>query len=152
MAFQETDHITLNKPTSKHFCRFQGETGVYPGRLGSTANLILTFFPYTGVGNYPHEKWATDYVCLPFNLHEIIVSVTTVRSLSNLHLVALAAIILYREGILALIMTGTAEFAGLHVAHGGLQGTSLVREYLGMAIGTFVCLSMEFVTEGGLAG
>ena len=73
MTFQETDHITLNKPTSKHFCRFQGETGVYPGRLVSTANLISNFFPYT-----PHKKWATDRVCLPFNLHETIVSVTTV--------------------------------------------------------------------------
>ena len=76
----------------------------------------------------------------------------TVRSLSNLHLVAFTTIILYREGILALIMTSTAGFARLHVAHGGLQGTSFEREYFGVAIGTFVCLSMKLVAESGLTG
>ena len=57
---------------------------------------------------------------------------------SGLHLVALTTIILYREGVLALIMAGTTGFTGLHVAHGTLHCTSLEREYLGVAIGTFV--------------
>ncbi len=56
----------------------------------------------------------------------------------QLYLVTLAAIILYREGILALVMAGAARFTGLHVAHGSLQGTSLEREYFGVAIRTFV--------------
>ena len=69
-----------------------------------------------------------------------------------LHLVALTTIILYREGILALVMTGTAGFARLHVAHGGLQSTGLEGEYFGVAIGTFVRLGMKLVAESGLTG
>lgn len=85
-------------------------------------------------------------------LFTLIYLFVTARSLLILHLVALTTIILYREGILTFIMTSTAELAGLHVAHGGLQGTCLEGEYFGVAIGTFVCLSMELVAESGLTG
>ncbi len=61
---------------------------------------------------------------------------------------ALATIILHREGILAFVMTGAARFAGLHAAHRGFQGSGLVWEYPGVTIGTFVALQMKFVAEG----
>lgn len=54
--------------------------------------------------------------------------------LQHLHFVALPTVVLDREGILALVMTGAAGFAGFHVAHGGLQGASFKGEYLGVAL------------------
>lgn len=52
----------------------------------------------------------------------------------HLHFVALPTVVLDREGILALVMTGSAGLAGFHVAHGGLQGASFKWEYLGVAL------------------
>ena len=70
----------------------------------------------------------------------------------DLHLVTLAAIILNREGVLALVVTRATGLAGLHVAHGGFQDASLEGENPGVAIGAFVCLGMELMAESGLAG
>lgn len=67
--------------------------------------------------------------------------------MNDLHFVALAAITLYREGILAFVMTGTAGFSGFHVSHSCFQRPRLIREDAGVAIGTFVALQMEFVAE-----
>lgn len=102
----------------------------------------------------PHKNGATDYVCHPivYLKQSVICNRAFSISLSDLHLVALTTFILHREGILALIMTGTTGFAGLHVAHGTLHGPSLERENLGVAIGAFVGLRMELMAEGCLTG
>ncbi len=65
----------------------------------------------------------------------------------QLHLVTLAAIILNREGVFALVVAGPAGFAGFHVAHGGLKSSCLEREYFCVAVGTLVIFQMYFVAE-----
>ena len=72
--------------------------------------------------------------------------------LSKLHFVALDAIILDREGILAFVMTGSARFAAFHVHHGGLCLSGFIREDFGVAISAFVCLQVELVAERCFAG
>jgi len=63
--------------------------------------------------------------------------------------VALAAVVFHREGILILVVAGSAGFTRLHVGHGGFQCAGLVGEDLGVAIGTLIGLEMEVVTEVG---
>lgn len=66
-----------------------------------------------------------------------------------LHVMAFAAIILNREGVFAFIVAGAARLAVFHLAHGGFVCAGLECENFGVAIGTFVCLSMEIMAENG---
>lgn len=75
----------------------------------------------------------------------------TLSTGQNLHLVALPAIILNREGVLTLIVAGSARFTRLHVAHGRFKCPRLERKYFCVAIGTFITLQVEFVAERGLS-
>jgi hypothetical protein len=63
--------------------------------------------------------------------------------------VALTAIVLNREGILAFVVAGTAGFAFFHITHSGFECAGFVWEYFCMAISALVCLRMEVVTEYG---
>lgn len=56
------------------------------------------------------------------------------------------------KGILALAMARAAGLAVIHVSHGCFGSADTVGENLGVAIGTFVCLQVEIMTERGLAG
>ena len=51
------------------------------------------------------------------------------------------------EGILA-VVAGAAGFPFVHVRHGVVRGTGLVREHLGVAIFAAVHAGMDFVAEG----
>jgi len=66
--------------------------------------------------------------------------------------VAFAAIVLYREGILALVVAGTAGFALSHFRHGCFLSSCFIGEYLRMAINAFVDLKMIFMAECYFAG
>src|SRR6185369_4300060 len=64
---------------------------------------------------------------------------------------ALSAVVLNREGVLPLVVTGTTGLAAFHVGHAGLQHARFEWEYPGMAISALVTLQVEVVTEVGLA-
>jgi len=66
--------------------------------------------------------------------------------------VAFAAIILYREGILTLVVAGAAGFAVSHFRHGCFLYSCLIGECLRVAINAFVDLKMVFVAECHITG
>jgi len=70
----------------------------------------------------------------------------------RLHFVALAALVLNRESVLALVVAGTAGLALFHVGHGRFEFSGLEREDLGVAVAAFVGLGMEFMAEDRFAG
>ena len=65
-----------------------------------------------------------------------------------LHLMALGAFILDREGVFALVVAGAAGLALFHLSHGRLRPADAVREDFGVAVGTLVGLQVELVAEG----
>lgn len=70
----------------------------------------------------------------------------------SLHIVALSALVLNREGILSLVVAGSTGFTCIHVAHGSFQCPGFEGEYPGVAIWTLVVLQMKLVTERSLPG
>ncbi len=68
------------------------------------------------------------------------------RYCPELHLVALLAVTLGAEGVLA-VVTGAAGFPLLHPPHADMLHTSLEGEDLGVAVGAFVHAEMELVAE-----
>lgn len=64
---------------------------------------------------------------------------------------ALFAISSHREGILG-IVAGAAGLTFFHLAHGGVLGSCLVGEQLGVAIDAFVHAQVEVMTECGITG
>jgi len=65
---------------------------------------------------------------------------------------AFTTVILYRKGIFALVVAGTAGFALPHFCHGCFLYSSFVGKYLRVAVDALVVLQMVLMAECRFAG